>query len=111
MIRTLLKPFLKKYIGLFISMVFVSMLSVALLCSFGSTLLNVKNSYNSFVRDYENVNGIVPFDYTTIDKIDKIKEIEEIEKIDTRIVVDTYLKNEGRTIVARIFSYKEDDPN
>ena len=109
MIKTLLKPFLKKYIGLFISMVFVSMLSVALLCSFGSTIVNVKNNYHSFVRDYENANGIVSFNYTTIDKIEKIKEIEEIETIDTRIVIDTYLKNEGRTLVGRIFSYREDD--
>ena len=109
MIRTLLKPFLKKYIGLFISMVFVSMLSVALLCAFGSTIVNVKNNYHSFVRDYEDASSIVSFDYTTKDKIDKLKTIEEIEAIDTRIVVDTYLKNEGRTLVARVFSYREDD--
>ena len=110
MIKTLLRPFLKKYIGLFISMVFVSMLSVALLCSFGSTIINVKNNYKSFVKDYENVSSIVSFDYTTKDKIDKIKNISEIEEIDTRIVLDTYLKNEGRTLVGRIFSYREDDP-
>lgn len=109
MIKTLLKPFLKKYLGLFISMVFVSLLSVALLCSFGSTIVNVNNDYNSFVKNYEDVSGIIAYDYTTKDKIEKIKEIEEIELIDTRIVIDTYLKNEGRTLVGRVFSYREDD--
>ena len=110
MIRILLKPFLKKYLGLFISMVFVSMLSVSLLCAFGSTIVNVKENYHSFVNNYENVDGIISYDYTTIDKIEKIKEIEEIESIDTRIVIDTYLKNEGRMLVGRLFSYSETDP-
>ena len=42
MLRRLLWPFFKKHLGLFISMVFISMLSIGMLACFGSTVFGRK---------------------------------------------------------------------
>ena len=55
MIKTMLRPFFKRFLGLFFSMVFVSMLSVALLCCFGSSIVNTKNNYVNYVTEYQDM--------------------------------------------------------
>ena len=52
MLRTMFKPFFKRFVGLFISMVFVSMLSISLLCCFGSVIINLKRTYANFLNEY-----------------------------------------------------------
>ena len=113
MIRTMFKPFFKRFFGLFISMVFVSMLAVALLSCFGSCIIDVRNNYKEFVRDYQNVDELVSTEFTMREKLLSITELDEVEKADARLVVDCYLrktKEDGsadKTIVARVFSYNE----
>ena len=113
MIRTMFKPFFKRFFGLFISMVFVSMLAVGLLSCFGSCIIDVRNNYKEFVRDYQDVDELVSTEFTTREKLLSITELDEVEKADARLVVDCYLrktKEDGstdKTIVARVFSYNE----
>ena len=111
MIKTLFKPFFKKHLGLFISMVFVSMLAVGLLCCFGSTIINARDSYQSFIAEYEDVDELVSTNFTTRDKLLSINSIEEIDKADARLVVDCFLKKDDqeRAIVARVFSYNNEN--
>lgn len=110
MIRSMFKPFFKRFFGLFISMVFVSMLAVGLLCCFGSCILNVRNNYQEFVKDYQDVDELVSTDFTLRDKLLSVTDLEEVEKADARLVIDCYLykENADRTIVSRVFSYNED---
>ena len=53
MIRTMLKPFLKKFLGLFISMAFVSMLAIGLLTAFASTIYNLKTTFRAYMESNE----------------------------------------------------------
>ena len=64
MFKTMLKPFFKRFIGLFISMVFVSMLSSGLLVSFTSAMTNLKSSYRAYKEDYGSVDALVTTDFT-----------------------------------------------
>lgn len=111
MIRTMFKPFFKRFFGLFISMVFVSMLAVGLLCCFGSCILNVRNNYEQFIEQYQNVDEQISTDFTTREKLLSVTSLEEVDKADARLVVDCYLQKEvneeDRTIVARVFSFNE----
>ena len=108
MIRVMFWPFFKKYFGLFISMVFVSMLAVGLLCCFGSCIINARNEYQDFVTNYQNVDELVSTNFTSRSNLMKVTSLEEVEKADARLVVDCYLKKEeDRAIVARVFSYNE----
>ena len=109
MLKTMLKPFLKKYFGLFISMVFVSALSIALLCTFGSTIANLRSSYRSYLNDYGDIDEQISTEFTTRENIlSFMNQISEVEKADARITLDAFMqRDDGRTIVSRIFSFNE----
>ena len=118
MIKTMLKPFFKRFFGLFISMVFVSMLAVSLLCCFGSCIVNVRNEYEKFVQNNEDVDELVSTEFTTREKLLSVIEgVNEVEDADARLVVDCYLRKkqkddtiqEDRTIVTRVFSYNDNN--
>ena len=110
MIKTMLRPFFKRYIGLFFSMVFVSMLSVALLCCFGSSIVNTKNHYINYVSEYQDMDELVSTQFVRRENLDCLNELTDvIDKYDSRLTVDCYLKKPDRTLVARVFSY-DDDP-
>lgn len=111
MLKTMLKPFFKRFLGLFFSMVFVSMLSVALLCCFGSSIVNTKNHYINFVNEYQDMDELVSTQFVRRENLDCLDELTDvIDKYDSRLTVDCYLKRPNRTLVARVFSY-DDDPN
>ena len=66
MIKAMFKPFFKRFFGLFISMVFVSMLAVGLLCCFGSCIVDVQKNYQDFVSEYQDVDEIISTDFTPL---------------------------------------------
>lgn len=111
MFKVLFKSFFKRYLGLFVSMVFVGALSIALLCTFGSTIANLSNSYKTYLYDYGDVDEQISTRFTTREKILSFKDqVPEVAKADARITLDAYMKkDDGRTIVARIFSYNEQE--
>ena len=113
MIKTLFKPFFKKHLGLFISMVFVSLLAVGLLVCFGSTIINARDSYQDFVTEYEDVDELVSTNFTTRNKLLSVSSLDEIEKAEARLAVDCFLKKneQERAIVSRVFSYNNENKN
>ena len=111
MIKTMIKPFFKKFIGLFISMVFVSMLSVGLLCCFGSCMVNVRKEYVNFVSEYQDMDEQITTGFKSRDTlIEAVKPVDGVKEVDARLAIDCYLykENEDRTIVTRVFSYNEE---
>ena len=110
MIKAMFKPFFKRFFGLFISMVFVSMLAVGLLSCFGSCIVDVQKNYQDFVSEYQDVDEIISTDFMPRDTLLSVTDLDEVEKADARTVVDCYLYKEGsdRTIVSRVFSYNEE---
>ncbi len=107
MFKTLFKPFLKRFIGLFFSMAFVSMLSVGLLVAFTSSMTNLSTTY----RDYKNKYGASDALITTTNiglrsSIEGLNVVEGVEAYDTRLTMDCFLKkSDDRTITARLFSF------
>ena len=112
MIKIMFKPFFKKYIGLFISMVFVSMLSIALLIGFVSTTTNLKATYQSYLQDYENVQGVVKINLNLRSHFSGLQDVEGVQTVDMRLTLDAYLKkSDGRIITARVYSFNEKENN
>ena len=108
MIRRILPSFFKRYIGLFISMVFVSMLSVALLCTFVSSITNLKSIYSAYLEKYGDIDEQLSISLVEKSDLSPLDDIVEIESYDARLTIDSYLKkDDGRTIVTRLFSYDE----
>ena len=58
MIKIMFKPFFKRYAGLFVSMVFVSVLSIGMLCAFASTLFHLQTEFKGYLKEYESVDAI-----------------------------------------------------
>ena len=109
MLKIMLRPFFKRFLGLFVSMVFVSMLSVALLCCFGSSIVNTKNNYINYVTEYQDMDELVSTQFVRRENLDCLNELDDvIDKYDSRLTVDCYLKKPNRTLVARVFSYDDD---
>ena len=111
MIKTMIKPVFKRFIGLFISMAFVSMLSIGLLCAFASMITTITKTYGDFINRYENVDTQVTFELPYgKDSLTEslLGEGSLVEKMDQRYAIDMYLeKNNGRKITSRLFSYDE----
>ena len=108
MIKRMLFPFLKRFIGLFISMAFVALLSISLLSAFGSMIVNLKSTYTTYLNDYGNVDEQISTKFALRENLEAAKTIEGVEKLDTRLTIDTFLKkSNNRTIVSRVFSYNE----
>ena len=108
----MLKPFFKKFIGLFISMSFVSLLAIALLCTFGSSLVTLKTQYESYLTDYGNFDEQIALTISSRDSVaDVLSQVEGVDSYNTRFTLDTFMKKEdsSRTIVARLFTFDEDN--
>ena len=108
MIKAMLKPFFRKFFGLFISMVFVSMLSVGLLTCFGSCILNVRNNYQEFVTTCQDMDEQITTSFTNRENlVNAVKSVEGVEVVEARLTIDCYLYKDNRTIVSRVFAYDE----
>lgn len=108
MLKVMLKPFFKRFIGLFISMAFVSLLSISLLVTFGSTISNLKRTYANYIDEYGNVDEQITTKITKREKLLSVNDIPEVDKVDVRLSIDAYLKKEQRSIVCRLFTYNEE---
>ena len=69
------KPFFKKFIGLFISMSFVSMLAIALLTAFGSTIVNLDKKYTEYLETYGLVDEQLDTSFETREALKKDRYI------------------------------------
>ena len=109
MISRMFRPFFKRFLGLFISMSFVSTLSVGLLIAFATTITNLESTYNNYLDSYGYVDAQITIDFEQRDKIDGVKNVEGVEKMDSRLILDCYLKkDDGRTITSRVFGYNSE---
>ena len=112
MIKIMFKPFFKKFWGLFVSMVFVSALSIAMLCAFASNIYNLEKTFKKYLVDYENVDGMVKVGFTNKTDLEGITDVEGVNHIDYRLTLDSRMKNkDGRIITSRIFSFNDRENN
>ena len=112
MIKIMFKPFFKKYWGLFVSMVFVSALSIAMLCAFGSNISNLQKTCNTYLKEYQNVDAMVKTSFVKREDLNDIEDVEGVDHVDFRLTIDARLKREdGRVLTARVFSMNEKENN
>ena len=109
MIKAMLRPIFKRFWGLFVSMAFVSMLSIGLLCAFASAISNLRTSYSSYISSSQNVDAQVTTSFSSKSYLEGIKEVEGVKNVDMRLAIDTILeKNDGRKITSRLYSFNEE---
>ena len=109
MIKALFRSFFKRFLGLFLSMMFVSALSISLLSAFGSTIINLKNSYRDYLDEYGYVDTLVSTKFTKRLNLNDLKNEESVQDVDIRLTIDSFLqKKDGRIITSRLFSYNEE---
>ena len=110
MIKIMFKPFFKKYVGLFVSMVFVSMLSIAMLCAFASTLFNLQGEYKRYLDEYENVDAVFKTNLITRATLSDIETVEGVERVDYRLTLDSRMVNASdRILTSRLFTFNENE--
>lgn len=108
MIKIMLKPFLKKYLGLFISMAFVSLLSIGLLSAFSSTVSNLRKTYKNYINQYENIDSVIKIGLTEKESLSDINSVKGLNQVEFRLTLDAkLLKNDGRVITSRIFTFND----
>ena len=111
MIRSYLWPTIKRFKGLFISMAFISMLSLALLISFASSIMRFSAAYEEFKNQYGSPSAGFEIALKLKSELGDIKnDVPGIAQIEERIEFSTYIKKEdGRNIVARFMTYDEQE--
>ena len=110
MLTSLIKPFLRRFLGLFFSMAFVSMLAIGLLIGFGSAVANLSQTYSQYRDTYGNIDGLISTDYSTEETFEPLSYVEGVSAVQSRLTLDMFMEKEkGRNILARIFSYEETD--
>lgn len=110
MIGTMLKPFFKKFIGPFISMVFVSMLSIGLLTAFASTLRNLGETFRTYLSEYEDVNVVADIGFTSLTKLADLSQVDGVEAVEYRLTMTANMKtaDDKHTYTMKLFTFKDD---
>ena len=113
MIKKMILPLLKKYIGIFISMILVSILSISLLSGEASAIYNLNESYKTYKTDYKSMDIMISTDTFKRDDID-ISIVDGVNEYIYRYTKDLYFgyNNNGneRIIYSRIYTYNDNDP-
>ena len=111
MIRSMLKPFMKRFAGLFISMVFVSMLSIALLTAFASTIFNLQNTFKQYLSDYEDVNVVADISLADRASLAAIENnVDGVAQVEYRLVFNMFMKkSDDRTLTTRIATFRDEE--
>ena len=95
-------------------MSFVSMLAIALLTAFGSTIVNLDKKYTEYLETYGLVDEQLDTSFETREALKKADiYVKGIERVDVRIKLDMYIQqkveNRTETLTARLFSYNENE--
>ncbi len=109
MTRKLLIPIIKRYKGLFASMVIVSALAVAMLTGFTSMVSNTTKAYENFKSEYGIADITLSTDLMSKKNLESLKSIEGVENVNGRIALPAYLKTGEKISTAMICTYNESD--
>ena len=110
MIKKMILPLLKKFIGIFISMIFVSVLAISLLSGEASSIYNLSESYKEYKSYYKSMDIMISTDSFNRGDMD-ISNVEGIEEYIYRYTLDIYFgyTNSGKEkiIYSRIYTYTQ----
>lgn len=109
MVRKMLLPIIKRYKGLFISMVIISALAVAMLTGLTSIVNNTYQAYLGFKEEYGTADITLLTDLTQKKNLDVLKDIDGVKEVNGRLGLPAYLQTDGRISTAMICTYNEND--
>ena len=112
MIKSYLWPLFKKFIGLFLSMVLVSMFSITLLSAFGSAVSNLDASYREYKRTLGSADVSIKTSFVNRLDLSGLGTVEGVDSYGFRLTLDSYFRFEKpdgaeRTVTSRIFSFSD----
>ena len=112
MIKKMLIPLLKKHIGIFISMILVSIFSISLLSGEASSIYNLEKTYKEYKEEYKTMDIMISTDPFNREDV-KLNNIDGVDEYMFRYSLDLYMgyqnNDKERIIYSRIFTYSDGD--
>ena len=110
MIRLLLRSYIKRFISIFLALIFIGGLSAGIFNAFLSAKEHLTNDPNRFFNEYGYVDEQISLTLDERDEYMDLYDVEGVESIDMRLSFDVHLrKSNGRTINSRILTYSNSD--
>ena len=112
MIKKMLISLLKKHIGIFISMILVSIFSISLLSGEASSIYNLEKTYKEYKEEYKTMDIMISTDPFNREDV-KLNNIDGVDEYMFRYSLDLYMgyqnNDKERIIYSRIFTYSDGD--
>ena len=106
MVRLLLGAYIKRFLSIFLSLIFIGCLSAGIFNSFLSAKGHLKDDPARFFEEYGYVDEYISIPLDERSEYKGLYDIEGVESIDMRLSLDVHLeKDDGRIINARIHTY------
>lgn len=110
MVRLLLRAYIKRFLSIFLSLIFIGSLSAGLFNAFLSAKDHLQNDPIRFFNAYGYVDEYISIPLDERSEYMGLYEIEGVESIDMRLSLDVHLqKDDGRIINARILTYSGEE--
>ena len=112
MVRLLLRAYIKRFLSIFLSLIFIGSLSAGLFNAFLSAKDHLYNDPIRFFDAYGYVDEYISVPLDERSEFAGLYELDGVASIDMRLSLDAHLKkDDGRVINSRIFTYndKEDE--
>ena len=96
--KDLIFPLIKKFKGLFLSMIFVSILAISLVTAFSSSVANLKKGYDEYMNYYDNTTYVLSTNLSLKSDYNDLKNISGIESYSMRLNLIGNIKKADNTI-------------
>ena len=108
--KTLIIPLIKKFLGLFLSMIFVSILAICLVTAFTSAVYNLKEGHNKYIKEYDNISYFISTDFKEKEEYKDLYNIDGIDSLTMRISLNCFYKRTDDSISSiKLISYKDNN--
>ena len=110
MIRLLLRSYIKRFLSIFLALIFIAGLSAGIFNAFLSAKGHLSNDPNRFFNEYGYIDEQISITLDEREEYMDLYDVEGVESIDMRLSFDVHLKkNDGRTINSRLVTYSNND--
>ena len=110
MIRLLLRSYIKRFISIFIALVFISALSAGIFNAFLSAKEHLVNDSSRFFNEYGYVDEQISLKLDEREEYMDLYEMEGVASIDMRLTIGVHLqKMDGKIINSKVITYSDND--
>lgn len=110
MVRLLLRAYIKRFLSIFLSLIFIGSVSAGLFNAFLSAKDHLYNDPIRFFDAYGYVDEYISVPLDERSEFNRLYELDGVASIDMRLSIDAHLKkDDGRVINSRIFTYNDEE--